>query len=91
VGVSILMTPGPVGRNHGKQLNITPGFRSAAATALRTYFGEAPFTIVEADLSTLEMLACGASVYVMEAKENMWAQIADAVREHSAVTIVMEY
>ena len=91
MGVSILMTPGPVGRNHGQQLDITPGFRSRAAAALRTHFGEAPFTVVEADLSTLDMLACGASIYVMDDKDNMWMQIAGAVREHSAVTIVTEY
>ena len=91
MGVSIMMTPGPVGHNHGKQVSITPGFRSSAAKALRESFGEAPFTLVESDLDLLDTLARGASIYVMGDKENMWSQIADAIREHSAVTIVMEY
>ena len=91
MGVSILMTPGPIGRNHGKQVDITPGFRSAAASALRECFGEAPLTLVESDMSLLETLERGASVYVMRPEENMWRQIAEAIREHSAVTVVMEY
>lgn len=91
MGVSILMTPGPIGRNHGKQVNIEPGFRSRAAAALRETFGEAPVCVVESDLPTLEVLARGASVYVLTPKDNMWEQIIEAVREHSAVTIVMEY
>lgn len=88
MGVSILMTPGPIGRNHGKQVSITPVFRSRGAAALRETFGEAPICLVESDLPTLELLARGASVYEAD---NMWKQIAEAVSEHSAVTIVMEY
>lgn len=39
IGVAIMMTPGPDGRNFGKQTNITPGLRSRAAAIIRDRFG----------------------------------------------------
>lgn len=90
MGVSILLTPGPVGRNFGSQSNIAPGWRSQAAAVIRSTFGSSPLTLFENDVAELRQLAAGASVYVADS-ENMWKKIADAVEEHGAVTIVMQY
>jgi len=90
MGVSILMTPGPIGRNRGKQVNITPGLRSAAAGILRQCFGEAPFTLTGRDVDILRTMETGASIYA-GTNDNLWKTIADAIEEHDAVTIVTEY
>lgn len=91
MGVSIRMTPGPIGRNFGKQIDITPGRRSQAAAMLRARFGEAPFSLVQQhDFDLLRIMEAGASIYVADA-ENMWKQIADALMEYGVVTITLEY
>lgn len=91
MGVSIKMTPGPVGRNFGEQVSITPGWRSQAASILRSHFGEAPFTLVaDQDIGVIQLMYEGASVYAAD-KENMWSKIAEALREHGSVTITMDY
>ena len=92
MGVAIMMTPGPAGRNFGKQINITPGWRSRAATIIRDRFGPSPCVIVDNcnDVELLRTLADGERLHVSDA-ENFWKKVADAVEEHGAVTIVMEY
>lgn len=90
MGVSLLMTPGPIGRNFGEQVNITPGCRSAGAEQLRTAFGDFPMTLTSNDRGTLEIMASGAAVYT-DSANNMWKLIAAAIAEHGAVTIVAEY
>ncbi len=91
MGVSISMTPGPIGRNFGKQMDIAPGWRSKAASVLREHFREAPFTLTaQQDLSLIRTLEDGASVYTPD-EENMWKQIGDALAEHGSITITMDY
>lgn len=91
MGVSILMTPGIVGRNFGKQVDITPGWRSKAAEVLRDHWGDTPMQLLAShDLSTLQLLAAGASVYSSD-EANIWIKIAAALDEHNTVTIVLEY
>ena len=91
MGVSILMMPGPIGRNFGKQVNITPGLRSQAASVLREVWGEAPFTLVaDHDLDIVERLEAGASMYTSD-KENMWRTIRLALEDHGAISIIMQY
>jgi len=90
VGVSILMTPGPIGRNRGKQVDITPGWRSEAAARIRDEFGNPPLTLTTDDIGKLDLMGAGASVYTRN-EENIWRLISAAIAEHGAVTIVCEY
>lgn len=91
MGVSIMMSPGVPGRNFGKQVNITPGLRSDAAKILRHYWSESPITLtLTQDGDKLRAMADACTVHALD-RENFWKQIADAVDEHGAVVITMEY
>lgn len=90
MGVSIKMTPGPIGRNFGDQVNITPGWRSEASSRIRAEFGDFPLTLTANDLPKLDVMGAGASVYAKN-EENIWRIIASAVVEHGSVTITAEY
>lgn len=89
MGVSISIRPGSVMRSKGEPVTITPGMRSRAASILTTMFGQSPFEIHKEDLPSLESMALGASLYVVD--ENMWQQIIDMVNEHDVVTMALEY
>ena len=90
MGVSIMMTPGPIGRNFGKQVDITPGLRSEASSRIRTEFGDFPITLTANDLLKLDLMGAGAAVYTKN-EENIWRKIAAAVSEHGSITLTAEY
>lgn len=91
MGVSIQMRPGSIARSMGDLVNITPGWRSQAASVMRDMFSDFPLELhATSDLQTLQHMAKGASVYTSD-KENMWRILADAVIEYGVVTVVAEY
>jgi hypothetical protein len=90
MGVSISMRPGTVGRSLGVLVNITPGWRSQAASVLRNRFSGFPMELTAVqDLSMVQAMGDGASVYTRD-EENIWKIIAEAMVEHGVVTLIAE-
>lgn len=91
MGVAIMMIAGRIGQRLAEEVNITPGFRADAAKVLRHYWSESPIVLtLEADGDRLRAMADACTVHALD-RENFWKQIADAVDEHGAVTITLEY
>lgn len=90
MGVSIVMRPGTIMRSKGKPEDITPGFRSAAASVLRDMFGETPFEVNRDDLERLTWMRRACTVYTLD-EPNFWGRIEQAVEAFDSVVIDFSY